>query len=143
MGIYLMEARASPVSGTLYAGVRTGTISSPPIWAGMGPNRPARSEFAALRSIEEAHVFERISGFAALVAADIATAAETYPVKLPSGGGEVVLPDEGAKKSHDEMRYAAVRRVGDIVNRRAGEGNDVAAFKLQARATNNLAPSRP
>jgi len=85
-------------------------------------------------------MFERPLGFAALLVAHIAAAAETYPVKLPSPGGEVVLPDEGAKKSHDEMRYAAVRRVGDmvylsgvIVNRRAGEGNDVAAFKLQAR----------
>ena len=87
-------------------------------------------------------MFERTLGFAALVAAGfaVAAAAETYPVKLPAPGGEVVLPDESAKKSHDEMRYAAVRRVGDmvylsgvIVNRRAGEGNDVAAFKLQAR----------
>jgi enamine deaminase RidA (YjgF/YER057c/UK114 family) len=85
-------------------------------------------------------MFERILGFAALFAAHVAAAAETYPLKLPTPGGEVVLPDEGARKSHDEMRYAAARRVGDmvylsgvIVNRRAGEGNDVAAFKLQAR----------
>ena len=63
-----------------------------------------------------------------------------YPVKLPAPGGEVVLPDEGAKKAHDEWRYAAARRVGDmiyvsgvIVNRNKGEGNDVAAFKVQAR----------
>ena len=63
-----------------------------------------------------------------------------YPVKLPAPGGEVVLPDEGAKKAHDDWRYAAARRVGDmiyisgvIVNRNTGEGNDVAAFKLQAR----------
>ncbi|MEO8061912.1 MAG: Rid family hydrolase [Pseudomonadota bacterium] len=85
-------------------------------------------------------MFERFLIIAASLAAGIAGAAGTYPVKLPAPGGEVVLPDEGAKKSHDEMRYAAVRRVGDmlylsgvIVNRRDGEGNDVAAFKLQAR----------
>jgi len=85
-------------------------------------------------------MFERSAVLAVLMAAGVAGAAETYPVKLPAPGGEVVLPDEGAKKSHDEMRYAAVRRVGDtvylsgvIVNRRDGEGNDVAAFKLQAR----------
>jgi len=85
-------------------------------------------------------MFERTLMIVALMAATAATAAETYPLKLPAPGGEVVLPDEGAKKSHDEMRYAAVRRVGDmvylsgvIVNRRDGEGNDVAAFKLQAR----------
>jgi len=85
-------------------------------------------------------MFERSAVLAVLMAAGVAGAAETYPVKLPAPGGEVVLPDEGAKKSHDEMRYAAVRRVGDtvylsgvIVNRRDGEGNDVAAFKLQVR----------
>jgi enamine deaminase RidA (YjgF/YER057c/UK114 family) len=65
---------------------------------------------------------------------------DKYPVKLPAPGGEVVLPTEGAKKAHDDWRYAAVRRVGDmvylsgvIVDRRPGEGNDVAAFKLQTR----------
>ena len=85
-------------------------------------------------------MFERSAVLAVLMAAGVAGAAETYPVKLPAPGGEVVLPDEGAKKSHDEMRYAAVRRVGGtvylsgvIVNRRDGEGNDVAAFKLQVR----------
>lgn len=86
-----------------------------------------------------------------VLAASVAGAADTYPLKLPAPGGEVVLPDEGAKRSHDAMRYAAVRRVGDtlylsgvIVHRRNGEGNDVAAFKLQARRAlerlrNNLA----
>ena len=68
------------------------------------------------------------------------SAEPTWPLKLPAPGGEVVLPDEGAKKAHDEYRYAAARRVGDmvylsgvIVHRRSGEGNDVAAFKLQVR----------
>ncbi len=78
---------------------------------------------------------------AALMFASLAQAAEpTWPLKLPAPGGEVVLPDEGAKKSHDEYRFAAARRVGDmvylsgvIVYRGAGEGNDVAAFKLQVR----------
>jgi enamine deaminase RidA (YjgF/YER057c/UK114 family) len=64
----------------------------------------------------------------------------TYPLKLPSPGGEVILPDARAKENHDEWRYASVRRVGDmlyvsgvIVYRAPGEGNDVTAFKLQAR----------
>jgi enamine deaminase RidA (YjgF/YER057c/UK114 family) len=67
-------------------------------------------------------------------------AEEKFPVRLPAPGGEVVLPDAGAKAAHDDWRYAASRRVGDmiyvsgvIVNRNPGEGNDVAAFKLQAR----------
>jgi enamine deaminase RidA (YjgF/YER057c/UK114 family) len=85
-------------------------------------------------------MFERVWIIAALLAASAADAAETYPIKLPAPGGEVVLPDEGAKWAHDNMRYSAARRVGDmiylsgvIVYRGAGEGNDVAAFKLQAQ----------
>jgi enamine deaminase RidA (YjgF/YER057c/UK114 family) len=76
---------------------------------------------------------------AALAIAVTAGAADQkYPLKLPAPGGEVVLPDAASKENHDEWRYAAVRRVGDmvylsgvIVDRYAGEGNDVAAFKLQ------------
>jgi enamine deaminase RidA (YjgF/YER057c/UK114 family) len=75
-----------------------------------------------------------------LLAAGVVGAAEPKPLKLPAPGGEVVLPDEDARQAHDEMRYAAVRRVGDmvylsgvIVNRRTGEGNDAVAFKVQAR----------
>lgn len=67
-------------------------------------------------------------------------AEEKYPIRLVAPGGEVVLPDAGAKKAHDEWRYAAARRVGDtiyvsgvIVKRNRGEGNDVAAFKVQTR----------
>lgn len=67
-------------------------------------------------------------------------AAQEYPLRIPSPGGEVILPSAGAKKAHDEWRYAAARRVGDVlyvsgavVFRAKGEGNDAAAFKLQAR----------
>lgn len=74
----------------------------------------------------------------------LATAAgaaeEKYPLRLPAPGGEAVLPDKPSKELHDEYRFSAARRVGDmiyisgvIVNRRKGEGNDVAAFKLQTR----------
>jgi enamine deaminase RidA (YjgF/YER057c/UK114 family) len=81
-----------------------------------------------------------ISGLAAAALAGHAGAAENYPLKIPAPGGEVILPDEASKQNHDEWRYAAVRRIGDtlylsgvIVNRRANEGTDVAAFKLQVR----------
>ncbi|MBC8025385.1 MAG: RidA family protein [Steroidobacteraceae bacterium] len=80
---------------------------------------------------------------AASLVAGAALAAEpdtAWPLKLPAPGGEVILPDAGAKHSHDNWRYAAVRRVGDmlyvsgvVVYRGDGEGNDVAAFKLQTR----------
>jgi enamine deaminase RidA (YjgF/YER057c/UK114 family) len=70
----------------------------------------------------------------------VAAAADKYPLKLPTPGGEVILPDEGAKSAHDNWRYAAARRVGDtvyvsgvVVHRLANEGKDVAAFKLQTR----------
>jgi enamine deaminase RidA (YjgF/YER057c/UK114 family) len=66
--------------------------------------------------------------------------ATTYPLRIPAPGGEVILPDEDARRNHDEWRFAAVRRIGDtlyvsgvIVNRRQDEGTDVAAFKQQAR----------
>ena len=83
----------------------------------------------------------RIVILSALAFAQFADAAEEkFPVRLAAPGGEVVLPDAGARKAHDEWRYAAARRVGDmvyvsgvIVNRNDGEGNDVAAFKVQAR----------
>ena len=82
----------------------------------------------------------RISTLVALAFVTAAGAADKYPLKLPAPGGEVVLPDEGAKKAHDEWRYAAARRVGDmiyvsgvIVNRRPNEGPDTAAFKEQTR----------
>jgi enamine deaminase RidA (YjgF/YER057c/UK114 family) len=82
----------------------------------------------------------RVLTLAALAFAQVAGAEDKYPMKIPAPGGEVVLPSEGAKKSYDSWRYSAVRRVGDmlyisgvIVNRRKDEGNDVAAFKVQAR----------
>jgi enamine deaminase RidA (YjgF/YER057c/UK114 family) len=73
----------------------------------------------------------------------LARAAEpqpAYPQIIPAPSGSVILPNEGAKQAYDEYRYAAARRVDDmlyvsgvIVGRRKGEGNDVAAFKLQVR----------
>lgn len=76
----------------------------------------------------------------ALIACAAPAAAQDYPLRLPSPGGEVILPNAGARKAHDEWRYAAARRVGDVlyvsgvvVFRAKDEGNDAAAFKAQAR----------
>lgn len=70
----------------------------------------------------------------------MAHAADSFPLKIPASGGEVILPDQPAKDAHDKYRYAAARRVGNtlyvsgvIVNRREGEGRDVQAFKAQTR----------
>ena len=68
------------------------------------------------------------------------TQGDAYPMKIPAPGGEVILPDARAKANYDEYRFAAARRVdnmlyisGVIVGRREGEGRDAEAFKLQAR----------
>jgi enamine deaminase RidA (YjgF/YER057c/UK114 family) len=78
--------------------------------------------------------------FSPAFAADAPRPAGKYPLRIPAPHGEVILPTEGAKKAHDDMRYASIRRVddmlylsGQIVGRRDDEGNDAAAFKLQVR----------
>lgn len=81
-----------------------------------------------------------LASFAILAGAAATGAGETYPMKIPAPAGEVVLPDERAKQAYDEYRYAAVRRVDDmlyvsgvIIGRRENEGRDAKAFKLQTR----------
>ena len=77
-----------------------------------------------------------------LVAAGTVHAAESdkWPLVLPAPHGAVILPNENAKRAHDEFRYAAVRRVdnmlyvsGVVIGRRPDEGKDPAAFKIQVR----------
>jgi enamine deaminase RidA (YjgF/YER057c/UK114 family) len=36
--------------------------------------------------------------------------ATTWQQRIPAPGGEVILPDEHAKKAHDEWRYAAFKK---------------------------------
>jgi enamine deaminase RidA (YjgF/YER057c/UK114 family) len=64
----------------------------------------------------------------------------SQPVRIPASGGEVILATEADQKTYERMRFAAARRCGDtiyvsgvIVGRASGEGNDVDAFKDQAR----------
>jgi enamine deaminase RidA (YjgF/YER057c/UK114 family) len=79
-------------------------------------------------------------GLAAASLCAAQAADKKFPLKLPAPGGEVILLDQESMEHHEEWRFAGVRRVGDmlyvsgvIIGRRQGEGNDVAAFKLQAR----------
>lgn len=65
-----------------------------------------------------------------------------YPRRLPTPGGEVIIPGPGGQRAHDEVGYAPMRRLGDvlyvsgaIVGRGPDEGNDVAAFETQVRRT--------
>jgi enamine deaminase RidA (YjgF/YER057c/UK114 family) len=65
-----------------------------------------------------------------------------YPRRLPTPGGEVIIPTAGGQRAHDEVGYAPARRAGDtlyvsgaIVFRAEGEATDVAAFETQVRRT--------
>ena len=66
---------------------------------------------------------------------------EGPPVRrIPSPGGEVVLTGQRDETSWSELKFAPLRRAGDVVylsgavmGPRPGEGHDVAAFKAQAR----------
>ena len=63
-----------------------------------------------------------------------------YPKRIPSPGGEVIIPSRGGQYAHDQVGYAPARRAGDvlyvsgaIVGRGPDEGTDVAAFEAQVR----------
>jgi enamine deaminase RidA (YjgF/YER057c/UK114 family) len=84
--------------------------------------------------------FALISSAVVIGGAASAIAADSYPMRIPSPGGEAILPDAESKFHYDTFRFSAARRVDDmlyvsgvIVNRNKGEGNDVAAFKVQTR----------
>ena len=69
-------------------------------------------------------------------------AAQEFPIRLPSPGGEVIIPSRGGQHAHDVVGYAPARRAGDtlyvsgaIVFRAEGEGTDAAAFEAQVRRT--------
>ncbi|HEY0682500.1 MAG TPA: Rid family hydrolase [Steroidobacter sp.] len=73
-------------------------------------------------------------------AAFAADAGSKWPVVIPASNGAVILASEAEKVGYDEYRYAAVRRVdnmlylsGVVIGPRDNEGTDVAAFKLQVR----------
>ena len=75
-----------------------------------------------------------------LLSGSAIAAEEKYPLVIPAPHGAVILPTQYAKQAHDEMRYAAIRRVdntlyisGVIIGPRDNEGRDTAAFKLQVR----------
>jgi enamine deaminase RidA (YjgF/YER057c/UK114 family) len=68
--------------------------------------------------------------------------AADYPRRLPTPGGEVIIPGPGGQHAHDQVGYAPARRAGDtlyvsgaIVFRAEGEATDVAAFEAQVRRT--------
>ena len=52
-----------------------------------------------------------------LVAAGTVHAAESekWPLVIPAPHGSVILPNENAKRAHDEFRYAAIRRVDNML----------------------------
>ncbi len=79
---------------------------------------------------------------AVLAPAAMAQTAPSFPLRLPSSGGEVIIPSQGGQYAHDQIGYAPARRAGDtlyvsgaIVFRGEGEGSDAAAFEAQVRRT--------
>jgi enamine deaminase RidA (YjgF/YER057c/UK114 family) len=75
-----------------------------------------------------------------VVSAAVVAAETKWPVVIPAPNGEVILASEADKRGYDEYRYAAARRVdnmlyvsGVVIGRRDNEGKDVAAFKQQVR----------
>ena len=63
-----------------------------------------------------------------------------WPVVIPAPHGAVILASAAEKDGYDEFRYAAIRRVdnmlyisGVVIGRRENEGTDIAAFKAQVR----------
>lgn len=83
----------------------------------------------------------RLAVLAALACALPAmAAAQSYPLKLPSSGGEVIIPSAGYRQAYDEIGFAPARRAGDtlyvsgvIVGPIGKEGTDAAAFEAQVR----------
>ena len=71
----------------------------------------------------------------------LAQAQEFKVTRIPAPGGEVVFANPGEREvMHDQLTYAAARRAGDFVflagvetGPEKGEGNDIAAFKMQLR----------
>jgi len=52
---------------------------------------------------------------AALPGAALAQEGPTYPLRLPSSGGEVIIPSRGGQFAHDTVGYAPARRAGDTL----------------------------
>lgn len=62
--------------------------------------------------------------------------------RLPSSGGEVIIPNPRWRQTYDAIQFAPARRAGDvlyvsgaIVGRARDEGTDAAAFEAQVRRT--------
>ena len=82
-----------------------------------------------------------VNAFALFVLLSMGEAmAAEEPLIVPASGGSVIIPTAGDKAVYDRFHFAPARRAGDtlyisgvVVGRGAGEGNDVAAFKVQLR----------
>ena len=72
----------------------------------------------------------------------VAAPAMAQVERIPSSGGEVIIPGPPFAPAYYEFGYAPARRVGDtlyvsgvIIYRGEGEGTDAAAFEAQAAST--------
>jgi len=63
-----------------------------------------------------------------------------FPLRIASNRGEVVIASERAERMYNSFKFAAARRVGEVIylsgviaGPERGEGRDVEAFKAQLR----------
>lgn len=78
--------------------------------------------------------------FVAPLSAQTVSPPASTPTRIPTRGGEVILPTAVEQQNYNDEGFAAIRRAGNlvfisgvIVGRRPGEGTDVESFKAQTR----------
>lgn len=77
---------------------------------------------------------------AALMLTPSAAYTQSFPESIPAPGGAVIIPSARDKEAYNQLHYAPMRRVGDIVylsgvvmGPRPGEGHERADFEAQVR----------
>jgi enamine deaminase RidA (YjgF/YER057c/UK114 family) len=70
----------------------------------------------------------------------VAQPSPSFPRKLPTPGGEVLIPDQRAQQAYDQIKFAPARRVGDMLyisgglaGFREGEARTIDVFKESTR----------
>ena len=72
----------------------------------------------------------------------IAQPANSFPVIIPSPGGQVAITSQPEKQAYDDIKFAPARRAGDwvfvsgeVVGPQGFEGENIDAFREQSRRT--------
>ena len=92
-----------------------------------------------MRALSAALLITALS--AGVASAQTAPAAPSAPERIPSSGGEVIIPNSQSRWAYDNIQYAPARRVGDmlyvsgvIAGKAPGEhASDIEAYKAGLR----------